>query len=295
LGIIQINNTWYYTATNENQFTLYTDNTYSTPVDGSSWAAYASGGVATSNTPSIGFFDGGVNVTNSAGGTWEFGSTGSLQLPGPAAGTSSFTRIRGGDAFVNFDVQYGSLNDVYGGARFGTNNTNPVDIITDFTGSTNTWRFGTDGNLTLPNNGSITASTSSDSVYSVNVNPDGINFVWDAEDAFNLSKGPGGGSINGAANKSIYISTNDGNDGQNGWEFTTRGKISFPDGTEQSTAYIKQNISLDGGGASVQYDTEVAFIDGGFSSTRHGVVDPTFDGGNTLTEMNELNLDGGKA
>lgn len=79
------------------------------------------------------------------------------------------------------------------------------------------------------------------------------------------------------------------------WTFDRNGKLHFPDGTRQSTAYVHTNINMDGGGAAAHYEQEVGFVDGGFSSTRHGVADPTFNGGNRLTEDNQYNLNGGGA
>lgn len=79
------------------------------------------------------------------------------------------------------------------------------------------------------------------------------------------------------------------------WLFGRDGKIYFPNGTKQTTAYVHQNINLDGGGAAAHFEQEVGFVDGGFSATRHGVADPTFDGGNRLTEENQYNVNGGGA
>jgi len=78
------------------------------------------------------------------------------------------------------------------------------------------------------------------------------------------------------------------------WRFTPRGFV-FPDSTTQTTAYIKQVPNLDGGAASVVYDADIVFVDGGSSSTRYGVGDPTFSGGNRLTETNQYTLNGGGA
>ncbi|CAB4129148.1 Collagen triple helix repeat [uncultured Caudovirales phage] len=99
-------------------------------------------------------------TTISTGGNganeWKFGNDGTLTLPGPAVGTTSYSRIRTDIAFLNLDVQYNSLNDVYGGARVGTNGSAPFDIVTDFNGTQNTWRFGGElGNFTVPEGGNI--------------------------------------------------------------------------------------------------------------------------------------------
>jgi len=90
--------------------------------------------------------------------------------------------------------------------------------------------------------------------------------------------------------KNVVIRANDLD-----WEFTATGELEFPNGTVQTTAYVHQNINMDGGGAAAHYEQSVGFVDGGFSSTRHGVADPVFNGGDRLTESNEFNLNGGGA
>ena len=88
---------------------------------------------------------------------------------------------------------------------------------------------------------------------------------------------------------------NDGVGVQHNFIFGGDGKMQFPDGTKQETAYVPRNANLDGGGASVHYEIDTAFVDGGFSSSRHGYADPMFDGGTVGTENNLYNLDGGRA
>jgi hypothetical protein len=88
---------------------------------------------------------------------------------------------------------------------------------------------------------------------------------------------------------------NDGVGIQYNWIFGGDGKVQFPDGTKQTTAYVQQAINLDGGGAGVKYDAQYAYVDGGFSSTRFGTLSTVYDGGNTLTESNQTTLDGGGA
>jgi hypothetical protein len=94
----------------------------------------------------------GFSLRGNGSNTWQFGTDGTLTLPGPAVAQTSYSRICTNGSFLNLDVQYGSLGNVYGGARLGTNSTDPVDIITDFNGAHNTWRFGSDGSITFPNN-----------------------------------------------------------------------------------------------------------------------------------------------
>lgn len=103
-----------------------------------------------------------IGTNESTTGTqqvWRFDTDGRLWLPSNASGDTSYSTIRTNGAFLNLDVQYGSLDDVYGGARVGTNDTTPFDIVTDYNGARNTWRFGTDAVLTLPEGGDIKNST----------------------------------------------------------------------------------------------------------------------------------------
>lgn len=96
-----------------------------------------------------------TTISDGNNNEWKFGNDGTLQLPGPAVGTTSYSRIRTDGAFLNLDVQYSSLDNVYGGARVGTNGAEPFDIVTNFNDTHNTWRFGDDGNLTVPAGGNI--------------------------------------------------------------------------------------------------------------------------------------------
>jgi hypothetical protein len=48
VGTTEANGIWYYEAVEGNAFELFTDNTYTTPIDGTSWTPYVSGGNAAS-------------------------------------------------------------------------------------------------------------------------------------------------------------------------------------------------------------------------------------------------------
>jgi hypothetical protein len=94
--------TWHYQAINNNAFVLYTDDTYSTPVDSSAWTPYTGGGgvAITINLPVSDI------VINSNGYESTFTLDGQLNLPGtvvttpvPAANLPS--PVAGGRAFVN--------------------------------------------------------------------------------------------------------------------------------------------------------------------------------------------------
>jgi hypothetical protein len=48
VGTTEANGTWYFQAYDTDRFELYTDNTFTTPVNGTTWTAYVSGGTAVS-------------------------------------------------------------------------------------------------------------------------------------------------------------------------------------------------------------------------------------------------------
>jgi len=85
-GTTEANGVWGYQATELNEFQLYTDATLTTPVDGTTWTAYVSGG----NAVGVGTYtdltiQGGNVSISSNDNTWEFGNDGNLTLP--AGGT----------------------------------------------------------------------------------------------------------------------------------------------------------------------------------------------------------------
>ena len=74
----EANGTWYYQSVNTNTFVLYTDSTYSTTVDSTTWLAYTGGGVVdiTKQTPT-------ANIVIDANGFQStFTNAGQLNLPG---------------------------------------------------------------------------------------------------------------------------------------------------------------------------------------------------------------------
>ena len=82
-GTTEANDTWYYQAVEENEFELFTDDTFTTPVDGTSWTTYVSGGNAVSTGAYSNLTIQGGNVSiNSNSETWAFGSDGNLTLAG---------------------------------------------------------------------------------------------------------------------------------------------------------------------------------------------------------------------
>jgi hypothetical protein len=104
-------------------------------------------------------------------------------------------------------------------------------------------------------------------------------------DDFNYVKLPGVDN----PNYGVEIGSSDiGNNGpEYKWRFDTSGKLTFPDGSVQTTAYVNNNVNM--GGASTVYEVETAYADGGFASIRS--FSETFDG----NEGNNYILDGGRA
>lgn len=74
VGATQANGVWGYQATDNNQFRLFTDASTTTPVNGSGWGSYVSGGTAVGGTHK--------NLNVFVGNNrWEFGADGNLTLP----------------------------------------------------------------------------------------------------------------------------------------------------------------------------------------------------------------------
>ena len=89
-GTTEANDVWGYQAVEVNAFQLYTDATLTTPVDGTTWTPYVSGGTAVG----VGLYSNltvqGGNVSiGSNGETWVFDTTGNLTLPGSIIGAST--------------------------------------------------------------------------------------------------------------------------------------------------------------------------------------------------------------
>jgi hypothetical protein len=95
-------------------------------------------------------------------------------------------------------------------------------------GLSHTWRFGTDGVLTLPNDMTIDASVSF-----------GIVTIGGTSTYISID--------NGGAPPALTIATNQG---ENEWQFGYDGTLTFPDGTIQTTAYTGQTS---GGNTIVRY------------------------------------------
>jgi len=112
--------TWYYEASWFNAFNIFTDNTYSTPVDSSTWTTFVG---PTDGTATITGYSPIVPITIDAGGYQTvFGIDGNIYLPSNELGNTASISTPF-NANLSFKV-----------------------------GGTNTYTLGYDGNLTLPGN-----------------------------------------------------------------------------------------------------------------------------------------------
>jgi hypothetical protein len=131
VGTTQANGTWWYQAVEVNQFQLYTNNTFTTPVDGTAWSAYVSGGIAVANgwdpilvkagTVAIEANDNG-NISS----TWSFEPNGSFNIP-DNSGAWYKGRIQSHNGYPTL-MAYGSGG--HGGPEFDwMDSDNPTDFI----------------------------------------------------------------------------------------------------------------------------------------------------------------------
>jgi hypothetical protein len=158
------------------------------------------------------------------------------------------------------------------GSEIQVNNTYSDVVIGTGTGGSlaNFWRFGTDGKLTFPSGAQIEQYTYNAGNDVALFNPSGNTVVYSNHDS----------------NSTVELRAKGVLD--QSWTFNDRG-LTFPDGSAQTTAYVHNNVNLDGGGAVTVYEVETAYADGGFASIRS--FSETFDGSNG----NNYILDGGRA
>jgi len=83
VGTTETNGTWYFEAIEANQIQLYYDEALNSPVDGTGWPAYVSGGLAVSaGYSNLSITGGNVDIVTNNDNTWTFDDTGNLTLPG---------------------------------------------------------------------------------------------------------------------------------------------------------------------------------------------------------------------
>ena len=82
VGTTEANATWYYQAVENNEFQLYNDAALTSPVDGTTWTTYESGGLAVSaGYSNLAITGGNVSIVTNTGNTWTFGADGSFTPP----------------------------------------------------------------------------------------------------------------------------------------------------------------------------------------------------------------------
>jgi len=197
VGTTEANGIWYYEATDPNQFTLYTDDTYSTLVDGTNWTGYISGGTATGITASsINLANGNVTLSSSTNYTWNFDTSGQINIP---TGSRSFAQghIQSANGYPTL-LGYGSGS--HGGPELDWSNSDDPSNFND----ANVYRS--------------TLYINDEGLY-VGLNEN--NTAGNAKAVLNLDS---------SANLAVNLNGNT-------WTFTNTGGIVFPDTTVQTTAY----------------------------------------------------------
>jgi hypothetical protein len=128
-GTTEANGTWYYEAVEIADFQLYTDDTYTTPVDGTTWTTYISGGTAVSvGTYTALTIQGGNVSIGSNSETWSFNSDGSTIYPtltvtrGDRTGTLTGQTLLFGDSTQEAIITTpNGTNDINASQRFVIN------------------------------------------------------------------------------------------------------------------------------------------------------------------------------
>ena len=131
--------TWYYQATSTNAYQLYTDSTYSTLVDATTWTPYTGGGIVaiTLQNPASNI------VINSNGFTSTFNNIGQLNLPGSLTAVGDIGTD--GNLYVHNATVGGNINGAgnfdldgdasIGGNLFVTGNINFTGNVTQISGN----------------------------------------------------------------------------------------------------------------------------------------------------------------
>jgi hypothetical protein len=179
-GTTEADGVWDYQAVEIDQFQLYTDATLTTPVDGTTWTPYVSGGTAVGDATYEDLTVQGGNISVSGNDqTWTFDTAGNLVLPqggiiseGPSptglGNTVAITPSGGSNAdqqlLVYPTAAEGNHLHLTSGNLYNTElylgddylyvklaNTGAVVVNSnDGAGNSAQWNFGTDGRLTFP-------------------------------------------------------------------------------------------------------------------------------------------------
>ncbi len=179
-----------------------------------------------------------------------YGGNGLNLAPGPNLATDMYFRVRGGDSptHLHFDTGNNSTYDQYfgdDGKYLKLGNTGTISIGTNG----NIWTFGTDGNLTLPNNSQIRV--------------DGNNVEVGGMTNFNVESL---GVVN------VYT-----NDGAHQWQFGDDGTTTFPD-NELKTS-IDNDLSIVTESLPTEPPTTIVISGADFSSVN---LTYTKDGDNSI-------------
>jgi hypothetical protein len=114
---VQANGDWWYQAVDIDQFQLFTDDTFTTPVDGTDWPGYVDGGTAVGIGTYSNFTIQGGNISiTSNSNTWIFDTTGNLTIPNDIISTRTIdidNRASGNTA----DIQLFAADDIVLQAR----------------------------------------------------------------------------------------------------------------------------------------------------------------------------------
>ena len=251
-GTTEANGVWGYQATDPNEFQLYTDATLTTPVDGTTWTAYVSGGNAVGGSTYTDFTIQGGNVSISSNdNTWVFDIDGIISAGGNLKLAPDST-----NAASYLDVFLSSGPDLHLVASNGANlilgEDDGPNVMASWDGnvyvqswSTNTntqggvWTFGEDGLLTLPSGNVVIGNLFGGEVILASNTPFGV-----------VSQGNGSTVLqwmddvsNASALSAIYINSPSGNTGDvavltgepganaNIWTFGNDGNITLPGNT----------------------------------------------------------------
>jgi hypothetical protein len=136
VGTTEANGTWYFQATDTDRFELYTDNTFTTPVNGTTWTAYVSGGVAVSagNYTNLTITGGNVII-----GANTLLANGKITAVGNITSQAGSFFIGDGSLLTNLPVQPGTYS-----------NSNVAAYIPTYTGNLgNVDSITTTGNITV--------------------------------------------------------------------------------------------------------------------------------------------------
>ncbi len=289
-GTTEANGVWGYQATEPNEFQLYTDATITTPVDGTTWTAYVSGGNAVGVSTYTDFTIQGGNVSiGSNDNTWVFDIDGIISAGGNLKLAPDST-----NAASYLDVFLSSGPDLHLVASNGANlilgEDDGPNVMASWDGnvyvqswSTNTntqggvWTFGEDGLLTLPSGNVVIGNLFGGEVILASNTPFGV-----------VSQGNGSTVLqwmddvsNASALSAIYINSPSGNTGDvvvltgavgpnaNIWNFTANGVLSLAKGN--STIESVANSAGDLSGLS----TLQLMPDSSTTDDRYLIVDPT--------------------